>query len=148
MTVTPMPTARCPRRCRTTTLPEGCSAPGPTGALFLFGRRRVRPGGLAGNGPHRTGRSATDLGHILRGFHHLGIPPFDLPSFDLPAWDPVGDTRARITDAEVLNDANREFLLDWCHRLEPQTAALNQAGVLGGAIARCRRACAATRSKP
>jgi Ser/Thr protein kinase RdoA (MazF antagonist) len=26
-----------------------------------------------------------------------------------------------------LTDADRDFLLDWCHRLEPQTAGINQA---------------------
>ncbi|MDT5150587.1 MAG: hypothetical protein QOI01_2320 [Mycobacterium sp.] len=64
----------------------------------------------------------SDLGHTLRAFHHLGTPPFDLP-----AWDPVGDTRARIADAEALTEADRDFLLAWCHRLEPQTTALNLA---------------------
>jgi phosphotransferase family enzyme len=63
---------------------------------------------------------ATDLGLALRTFHRLGTPPFDLPT-----WDPVGDTRTRIADAEALDDAHRKFLLDWCDRLEPKIAQLN-----------------------
>ncbi|WP_442933685.1 aminoglycoside phosphotransferase family protein [Micromonospora sp. CPCC 206060] len=63
----------------------------------------------------------TDLGRVLRLFHQL--TPSDLP---LPVWDPVGDARARLTDAEALPDPDRRFLLDWCDRLEPRIAALNQ----------------------
>jgi hypothetical protein len=63
----------------------------------------------------------TDLGLALRTFHQLGTPPFDLP-----AWDPAGDTRTRIADAEALDDADRHFLLDWCDRLEPQIIQLNE----------------------
>lgn len=63
----------------------------------------------------------TDLGHALRAFHDLGTPPFELP-----VWDPVGDTRTRVADAEALADDDRDYLLNWCDRLEPQTTALNQ----------------------
>jgi hypothetical protein len=64
----------------------------------------------------------TDLGQALRSFHQLGMPPFELP-----AWDPVGDTRTRIADAEALDSTDRQFLLEWCDRLEPQAAELVQA---------------------
>ncbi|MEU4244246.1 aminoglycoside phosphotransferase family protein [Actinoplanes sp. NPDC026619] len=63
----------------------------------------------------------TDLGRALRTFHNLGAPPFDLP-----AWDPVGDTRTRIADAEALDTSDQQFLLDWCDRLEPQIVQLNR----------------------
>ncbi|GLY99819.1 aminoglycoside phosphotransferase family protein [Actinoplanes sp. NBRC 103695] len=61
---------------------------------------------------------ATDLGTVLRRFHALG-----LPAFDLPAWDPIADARARIIDAEALGDGDRDYLLHWCDRLEPRLAA-------------------------
>lgn len=63
----------------------------------------------------------TDLGSTLRAFHQLGTPPFDLPE-----WNPVGDTRLRITDAEALDSTEREFLLEWCDRLEPHIIRLNE----------------------
>ena len=65
--------------------------------------------------------STTDLGLVLRDFHRLGTP-----GWALPAWDPVGDARARLADAENLSDADRSYLLDWCDRLEPQIAQLNE----------------------
>lgn len=64
--------------------------------------------------------SVTDLGHVLRSFHALPTPPFLLP-----VWDPVGDARTRIGDAEALRDADRDFLLHWCDALAPRIAALN-----------------------
>ncbi|MGB2567657.1 aminoglycoside phosphotransferase family protein [Micromonospora citrea] len=54
-----------------------------------------------------------DLGSALRNFHSLGPPPFPLPE-----WDPVGDARLRLADADGLGDEDREFLLDWCERLD------------------------------
>lgn len=60
----------------------------------------------------------SDLGTVLRRFHTLG-----LPTFDMPAWNPIGDARARIVDAEALGDADRDYLLDWCDRLEPRLTA-------------------------
>ncbi|MGC5020364.1 aminoglycoside phosphotransferase family protein [Micromonospora sp. DT47] len=62
-----------------------------------------------------------DLGRTLRKFHSLSGPPLSLPS-----WDPVGDARSRITDAEGLSDHDRRFLLDWCDRLDRPVAALQQ----------------------
>ncbi|MGQ5263642.1 aminoglycoside phosphotransferase family protein [Micromonospora sp. ZYX-F-536] len=62
-----------------------------------------------------------DLGRALREFHALGAPPFPLPS-----WDPVGDARRRLADAEGLAENDRDYLLDWCNRLEPRVSYLRQ----------------------
>ncbi|OWV13808.1 aminoglycoside phosphotransferase [Micromonospora wenchangensis] len=62
-----------------------------------------------------------DLGHVLREFHSLGLPPFPLPT-----WDPVADARKRLADADGLGGSDRDFLTQWCDRLEPQLVALNQ----------------------
>jgi hypothetical protein len=73
---------------------------------------------------------ARDLGVALRGFHALGLPPFELP-----AWDPIGDARTRIADAEALDVADREYLLAWCDRLQPRLeefAAATDLGLLHG----------------
>jgi hypothetical protein len=61
-----------------------------------------------------------DLGTVLRRFHALDIPPFDLP-----AWDPVGDARTRLDDAEALSPADRDTLLSWCDDLAPRIDDLN-----------------------
>lgn len=61
---------------------------------------------------------AGDLGIALRSFHAIGLPPFPLP-----AWDPIDDARTRITDAEALDSADRDYLLAWCDRLQPQLEA-------------------------
>ena len=60
-----------------------------------------------------------DLGPVLRQFHRLPRPPIDLP-----LWDPIGDARHRITDAEGLTAYHRDFLLAWCDRLTPRINAL------------------------
>lgn len=59
-----------------------------------------------------------DLGTALREWRALGLPPFPLPD-----WDPIGDARTRISDAEALDDADRDYLLRWCDRLEPRLHA-------------------------
>lgn len=69
-----------------------------------------------------------DLGGVLRHFHHLGMPPFGLPP-----WDPIGDARRRLADAECLTDQHRTLLLQRCAELEPAVAALN-ARAVGGLI--------------
>jgi hypothetical protein len=69
---------------------------------------------------------AGDLGHALRDFHRLG-----LPEFELPRWDPIGDARTRIADAEALADTDRDYLLTWCDRLEPRLAAFAAASEPG-----------------
>jgi aminoglycoside phosphotransferase (APT) family kinase protein len=63
--------------------------------------------------------SVEDLGDALRGFHTL-----DAPGFELPRWDPVGDARRRMGDAEYLDEGDRDFLEAWCDRLAPQIADL------------------------
>jgi hypothetical protein len=71
-----------------------------------------------------------DLGRVLREFDNLGPPPFPLPT-----WDPAGDARARLADAEALDNHDHEFLLEWCDRLEPRIADLNertQSGLIHG----------------
>lgn len=40
----------------------------------------------------------------------------------------MSDARARLADAEALNDHDRDFLLTWCERLEPRIARLNDRG--------------------
>ncbi|MFG2102511.1 aminoglycoside phosphotransferase family protein [Micromonospora echinaurantiaca] len=62
-----------------------------------------------------------DLGRALRAFHGLGVPPLPLPS-----WDPVGDARRRIADAEGLAEDDRDYLLDWCSELDPRISDFRQ----------------------
>ncbi|MET8088559.1 aminoglycoside phosphotransferase family protein [Micromonospora sp. NPDC005220] len=62
-----------------------------------------------------------DLGFVLRKFHAL-----DLPAFGLPFWDPIGDARRRLVDADGLDPDDCDFLVEWCDRLEPQIVALNR----------------------
>jgi hypothetical protein len=64
-----------------------------------------------------------DLGRVLREFHALPSPPFALPT-----WDPVQDARARLSDAEALDDRDREFLVRWCDRVEARLARLRGRG--------------------
>ncbi|WFE55037.1 aminoglycoside phosphotransferase family protein [Micromonospora sp. WMMD1155] len=64
---------------------------------------------------------AEDLGMALREFHTLGTPPFPLP-----LWDPIGDARRRLADADGLNKSDYDFLVDWCNRLEPEIASLSE----------------------
>jgi hypothetical protein len=98
---------------------------GPANRLATGIRQPVRSGNLLatvweylpGHGPAPT---VADLGRVLRAFHGLGEPPFRLP-----AWDPLSDARSRLADAEDLPDADRRFLLDWCDRLAPRVASLN-----------------------
>jgi hypothetical protein len=80
--------------------------------------------------PHEPSPDAGDLGIALRAFHGLGTPPLHLP-----AWDPIGDARSRLDDAEGLPDGDRDYLLAWCDRLEPhlrQFAASIEPGLVHG----------------
>jgi len=70
--------------------------------------------------PSPTVPTVADLGAVLREFHGMGRPPTALPE-----WDPVGDARGRITDAEGLGESERDELLDWCDRLAPRVEALH-----------------------
>ncbi|MGI5238840.1 aminoglycoside phosphotransferase family protein [Dactylosporangium sp. CA-139066] len=65
--------------------------------------------------PQEPRPDAGDLGVTLRAFHRLGLPPLQLP-----AWDPIGDARSRLDDAEGLTKSDRDYLLAWCERLEPR----------------------------
>ncbi|WP_405092616.1 aminoglycoside phosphotransferase family protein [Micromonospora sp. NBC_01392] len=62
-----------------------------------------------------------DLGSTLRCFHALDSPPFSVA-----AWDPIGDARRRLVDADGLSSEDHDYLMAWCDRLEPQIAALSQ----------------------
>lgn len=62
-----------------------------------------------------------DLGAALQQFHALGLPPFPLPD-----WDPVGDARQRLADAESIGDDDRRTLTAWCDDLEPHIADLRR----------------------
>ncbi|MEU8184765.1 aminoglycoside phosphotransferase family protein [Micromonospora sp. NPDC049044] len=75
--------------------------------------------------PHPPAPNVEDLGKVLREFHDLGRPPFPLP-----VWDPVGDARRRLADADRLSKPDRDFLVDWCDRLEPEVATLVDGGTL------------------
>jgi aminoglycoside phosphotransferase (APT) family kinase protein len=70
-------------------------------------------------GPSPTGH---DLAAILRRFHAL--PP---PNFDLPLWRPVGPIRERIAEATSLFDNDLAFLVATCDETEAALAALRYA---------------------
>lgn len=70
--------------------------------------------------PVASAPTVTDLGAVLRAFHRLGVPPFTLP-----VWDPVGDVRRRLADAEALRAEDRHLMEAWCDRLAPRVAELN-----------------------
>ncbi|GLX09007.1 phosphotransferase [Microbispora sp. NBRC 16548] len=57
--------------------------------------------------------SVVRLAPLLRRLHK------ELPPFPLPPWDPVSDARANLQLAVgMLADRDREFLLQWCDRLD------------------------------
>ncbi|WP_327032723.1 aminoglycoside phosphotransferase family protein [Micromonospora ureilytica] len=70
--------------------------------------------------PQPPAPTVRDLGLVLREFHALDMAPIALP-----AWDPVGDARRRLADAEGLDPNDHDFLMKWCDRLEPQLVALS-----------------------
>ena len=69
--------------------------------------------------PAALAPTVDDLGRVLREFHSLPAPPITVPE-----WDPIGDARRRLADAEGLKPDERDFVSLWCDRLEPQVAAL------------------------
>ncbi|WP_275413983.1 aminoglycoside phosphotransferase family protein [Micromonospora phaseoli] len=69
--------------------------------------------------PTTPAPTVNDLGKVLREFHSLPAPPIALPE-----WDPIGDARRRLADAEGLSHDEHGFLSRWCDRLEPQVTAL------------------------
>jgi hypothetical protein len=80
--------------------------------------------------PHEPPPDAGDLGVTLRAFRALGAPPLHLPM-----WDPIGDARSRLGDAEGLAEGDRDYLLAWCDRLEPRLqdfAASVESGLVHG----------------
>lgn len=88
-------------------LADGIDQPVTDGRLLATVWRYVEP--------HEPPPDAGDLGTALHAFHGLGIPPIPLPR-----WDPIGDARSRLTDAEGLDDDDRDYLLTWCDDLEPR----------------------------
>lgn len=70
-------------------------------------------------GPAPTGN---DLGQILRRFHALPAP-----GFDLPRWDPFPRIGTRIGDARGIDQADREWLLERCAEIETAVSALDYA---------------------
>lgn len=62
--------------------------------------------------------TATDLARLLRRVHALPAPD------GLAEWAPFAAVRARVSDAEELGDADREFLLERCAELEDRLAGL------------------------
>lgn len=125
---------------------ESCLQGGRARAMVRTGRRadhparaECHPAGAGRNSPcldlelHppvAPAPTVEELGPVLREFHSLGPLPERLP-----AWDPVGDARSRLADAEELSDSDRQFLLDWCDRLEAPVAALQQragSGIIHG----------------
>ncbi|MCF0093109.1 hypothetical protein B0E54_01935 [Micromonospora sp. MH99] len=73
--------------------------------------------------PRTPAATVEDLGTVLRDFHALGVPPFPVPK-----WNPIGDARQRLSDAEGLSEPDRDFLATWCDLLEPRAAVLNEGG--------------------
>ncbi|WP_431942325.1 phosphotransferase enzyme family protein [Micromonospora marina] len=65
--------------------------------------------------------TVNDLGSTLRRFHALGPPPFPLAT-----WDPIGDARRRLADADGLSAEDHDYLVTWCDSLEPRVADLNK----------------------
>lgn len=112
------PTVEAP----TIRLADGIEQPVADGPLLATIWKYVHPN------PPRP--DATDLGEVLRAFHHLDLPPFELPR-----WDPIGDARTRLSDAEALDGTDRDYLLAWCDRLQPRLdafAAASSSGLLHG----------------
>lgn len=72
---------------------------------------------------HPPALTMEDLGMVVREFHALGVPPFPLS-----LWDPVGDARRRLAEADGLSRSDRDFLADWCDQLEPEVAILVDRG--------------------
>ena len=73
---------------------------------------------LPSKGPLLT---PADLGFVLRQFHALGTPLFNLPQ-----WDPIADARLRLSDAEALSSRDHDLLVAWCDALQPRIADLQR----------------------
>lgn len=68
--------------------------------------------------PERAEPTAADLGVLLRRLHELPAPP------SLPCWRPMQDVRRKCGDAEELDPADRDFLAEYCDRIERRLANL------------------------
>lgn len=62
------------------------------------------------------------LAHVIRRWHDLGASPRRLP-----AWNPIGDARRRLSDADGLDDADRDYLLARYDALEADLTDLDPA---------------------
>jgi aminoglycoside phosphotransferase (APT) family kinase protein len=73
-----------------------------------------------------------DLARLLRRVHALPAPPFPLPT-----WEPLDDVRRRLDEADGLDDADRELLLERCDevasRIDDLDFALPQGLIHGDA---------------
>jgi len=78
--------------------------------LEVTGHRVTMWQRVDGVGPAPTGR---DLGNILRRYHEL--PP---PAFELPPWRPIEGIRKRITEQDVLSPEDFQFLARKCDEME------------------------------
>lgn len=67
-------------------------------------------------GPVPTGR---DLAGLLRRFHELGPP-----AFELPRWEPLAIVLGRLRDAQDIDPADRAFLEQRCAQAQAALAAL------------------------
>ncbi|MFR9769328.1 phosphotransferase [Nocardia sp. SC052] len=65
----------------------------------------------------QTQPDGRDLGRILRRFHNLAAPDFELPQ-----WNTLSSVRRRIQDEDVLADNDHEFLVAVCDELEQELA--------------------------
>ncbi|PRY45931.1 phosphotransferase family protein [Umezawaea tangerina] len=76
------------------------------------------------------GLDGRDLASVLRRWHALPAP-----TFELPGWAPLDDVRRRLADAEELSDQDRAFLEERCTALDERLADLRPVlprGVLHG----------------
>ncbi|MFI9410111.1 aminoglycoside phosphotransferase family protein [Nocardia gamkensis] len=64
---------------------------------------------------HQALPDGRSLGKILRRFHDLATPDFELPQ-----WNTLGAIRKRIQDEDVLDDDDHEFLVLACDELEQE----------------------------
>lgn len=72
---------------------------------------------VASTGPPPDG---ADLACLLRRFHDL-----QPPDFELPAWEPMAIVRGRLRDAEDVELADRTFLEHRCDEVDAALAALD-----------------------
>ncbi|TDQ54411.1 phosphotransferase enzyme family protein [Actinorugispora endophytica] len=91
--------------------------PGITQPVHAAGHAATLWEEVPATGPAPTG---ADLGRILRRFHALPEP-----GFELPRWDPFTRIRTRIDDARGIGPDDREWLLERCAETETAVRALD-----------------------